>query len=123
MKPGNNFIEAASSSANSHKVGELVNALCPSMSNSSVDNPKSSTSGSNKWNQIDAVGTLQYGTGDVYEGALRNGLPEGKGTMRFANGDSYVGNWRKRRMTDKNGSFTFFNGSEYRGGFGKSCKN
>ena len=90
------------------------------MSNSSVDNPKSSTSGSNKWNQIDAVGTLQYGTGDVYEGALRNGLPEGKGTMKFANGDTYVGNWRKRRMSDKNGTFTFVNGSEYRGGFGKS---
>jgi len=31
---------------------------------------------------------------DKYTGTMKNGAPEGKGTMKYANGDSYEGEWK-----------------------------
>ena len=36
--------------------------------------------------------------GDVFDGCLSNGLRHGFGVFRFANGDVYIGNWKKDKM-------------------------
>ena len=39
-------------------------------------------------------GTLRYANGDVYEGEYKEGKKEGRGTMRYANGSVYEGEWK-----------------------------
>jgi hypothetical protein len=36
-------------------------------------------------------GTVQYADNDFYEGDFFNGLPEGNGVMKYADGDVYTG--------------------------------
>lgn len=46
-------------------------------------------------------GRLTYADGSVYEGALRDDLPEGRGKITHADGSSYEGDWAKGRIAGK----------------------
>ena len=62
------------------------------------------------------TGYLKYPSGDSYEGELIHGRREGRGVMKYANGDWYIGAWRDNKMCDADGQIIFHNGNEYRGG-------
>lgn len=38
-------------------------------------------------------GTMKYSNGDRYEGTWKNGVRSGEGTYFYYNGDRYVGRW------------------------------
>ena len=40
------------------------------------------------------IETINYASGDIYVGELRNGELNGQGTYTYANGDVYVGEFR-----------------------------
>ena len=42
---------------------------------------------------MNGKGTLKYANGDVYEGDFDEGVEHGKGTLKYANGDVYEGDW------------------------------
>ena len=52
----------------------------------------------------------KYANGDVYEGELKEGKPDGRGRMTCANGNVYKGEWKegkpdgRGKMTDTDGS-------------------
>ena len=64
----------------------------------------------------------KFKDGSFYEGEWVNGLPEGYGTMVFANKDKYVGDWNEGKMNGV-GIYRFYNSSSqefsavYRGEF------
>ena len=45
-------------------------------------------------------GTMRYADGDVYEGEWKAGLEEGRGTCRYVGGGVYEGDWKagKRKL-------------------------
>ena len=43
---------------------------------------------------------------DMYEGTFKEGLPDGKGTYNWANGDTYTGEWTKG-LREGQGTFTY----------------
>lgn len=49
--------------------------------------------------------TIKYSNGDMYVGALSEGLKSGEGTYTWANGAHYVGNWQNDMM---NGTGTYY---------------
>ena len=52
---------------------------------------------------------------DVYEGAKNeDGQPHGQGTMEYANGNKYVGEWSRGKMSGK-GIMKYANGDIYDG--------
>ena len=57
---------------------------------------------------------IVFANGDVYEGKVKQKLPNGTGTMHYANGDSYSGDWV---MGERSGQGTQFyaNGDKYTG--------
>ena len=61
-------------------------------------------------------GKIERENGDVYEGELVNGTPEGMGVLRLANGDTYEGEFRGGAKRGK-GKYTFADGGVYEGGF------
>jgi len=60
-----------------------------------------------------------YKNGNRYEGYIKNGLREGKGTMFYNNGSKYEGDW-KNGIRDGKGKY-FMNGGEYVGDFKNGC--
>ena len=74
--------------------------------NCKVLKPEIATSYSGECKKGLANGTgIATGT-DKYEGKFKDGLPQGNGTYRYANGDVYKGDF-KNGMKDGNGKFTF----------------
>ena len=43
---------------------------------------------------LDGYATINYPNGDVYEGDVRYGDPDGVGTMKLAEGGKYVGEFK-----------------------------
>jgi hypothetical protein len=62
-----------------------------------------------------AVGRVDYGDGDAYEGQLKNGVPNGDGISYLANGDAVTGKYRNGQITT--GTYLFADGSTYVGEF------
>ena len=60
------------------------------------------------------VGTMAYANGDFYSGEWINDLRHGKGTMSYANGDIYVGEWEKN-VRHGYGTMSYKNGVIYEG--------
>ena len=46
-------------------------------------------------------GTYIFPTGSLYEGEFRDGEFHGTGTLTFAHGGKFVGEWRKGEATDQ----------------------
>lgn len=65
---------------------------------------------------------IKYPNGDVYEGNVSNGIPEGSGKKIYANGITYVGEWSKGQRNGK-GKLVYPNGDIYEGGFSNGKKN
>lgn len=59
-------------------------------------------------------GTLYYANGDRYEGEWKENAKHGKGTMYFSNGAKYIGDWFKNSMEGKC-VFYYKNGNVYEG--------
>ena len=67
--------------------------------------------GSYDWNTwTNCVGTHTFANG-TYVGEWRDGLPNGQGTITFANGNKFVGEWRDDKM---HGQGTFITALETR---------
>jgi len=62
----------------------------------------------------DGNGTMIYKNGDKYEGAWVKGQMEGIGTMLYINGNKYEGAWVKGQM-EGNGTMLYINGNKYEG--------
>lgn len=52
----------------------------------------------------------------IYSGNLLNGMPHGKGTVKWADGSEYVGEWKEGRKQGQ-GTYTWADGSKYVGGW------
>ena len=65
-------------------------------------------------NKRNGKGTMKYANGDVYDGLWLEDEKNGSGTMKYANGDVYVGNWKDDNIQGL-GIFTFkyVNDNEY----------
>ncbi len=59
-------------------------------------------------------GRIFFINGDIYEGEMRNSVPDGKGKIIFANGELYKGDFKQGEMTGK-GMFIFSDKTEYNG--------
>ena len=44
------------------------------------------------------MATINY-LGGIYEGDVVNGVPHGKGTIKWDSGDEYQGQWKNGKMT------------------------
>ncbi len=67
--------------------------------------------------EITGQGTMRFPNGDEYVGEVREGLPEGEGTYRFAaSGDAYRGKFRKG-VPQGRGAYIFAGGDRYEGQF------
>eukprot|EP00659_Diplonema_papillatum_P017369 gene17369-26689_t len=64
------------------------------------------------------VVTLLLDHGDEFRGSAKNGVPHGKGTMRYTNGNSYDGDLRDGLKWGR-GVFRWRNGDCYKGDFVK----
>jgi len=58
----------------------------------------------------------------VYEGDMMKGLKNGRGVMKFRNGDIYTGYW-KNNMMDGEGTMVYSNGEKYHGEWVKDRRN
>lgn len=59
-------------------------------------------------------GRIFFVSGDIYEGEMKNSVPDGKGKISFANGESYKGDFKQGEMTGT-GIFIFSDRTEYNG--------
>ncbi len=66
-------------------------------------------------------GTLTFASGDTYSGQWRNDKMNGEGTYTFADGDRYVGQFRDNKMSGR-GTYTYANGDRYTGRFVNDVK-
>lgn len=62
-----------------------------------------------------AVGRVEYDNGDVYEGQLKKGAPNGEGIYYLANGDIIVGKFQAGEISS--GTYNFSDGATYVGSF------
>ena len=62
------------------------------------------------------LGTWIAPTGDKYVGEIKDGKPNGQGTVNFTDGDKYVGEFRGGEIHGQ-GTFTFADGRSYEGEF------
>lgn len=60
----------------------------------------------------DGVGTMHYANGDKYVGNWKDNKRADEGVMTYANGDKYNGNWKDNKMEGK-GIYTFKNKDVY----------
>jgi len=58
--------------------------------------------------------SIEYPSGDKYEGEFKDGLYHGQGTFTYGNGDKYVGEF-KDGLYHGQGTFTFATGDKYEG--------
>ena len=70
--------------------------------------------GSLKDGNRDGKGTYTFNDGDKYEGDWKNGNREGKGIYYYKNGNKYDGEWKEGKMHGK-GIMYFKNGNKYEG--------
>ena len=67
------------------------------------------------WNRGNIVfGRIFLSNGNIYEGEIKNSVPDGKGKITFSNGDIYKGDFKFGEMNGK-GVFTFNDKAEYNG--------
>ena len=70
-------------------------------------------------------GTMIYANGDKYVGEWKNGKPNGQGTYNYGvgpnDGDKYVGEWKDGSKHGQ-GSYTYANGDNYVGKFSNDKK-
>ena len=59
-------------------------------------------------------GRIFFTNGDIYEGEMKNSVPNGKGKFLFANGEEYKGDFEQGEMTGI-GVFIFSDKTEYNG--------
>lgn len=59
-------------------------------------------------------GTMKWPNGDEYVGEWKNDKMDGQGTMTWANGDLYEGAWKDDIMNGQ-GTYIWANGDEYTG--------
>lgn len=65
-------------------------------------------------------GTMKYSNGDIYQGEWENGRRNGKGIMKYSNGDVYEGEWSDEGKWSEGyrhstGTMTYSNGDIYQG--------
>ena len=60
-------------------------------------------------------GRIFFPNGNIYEGEMKNSVPEGKGKILFSNGESYKGDFKMGELTGK-GVFIFNDKTIYKGG-------
>ena len=60
-------------------------------------------------------GRIFFPNGDIYEGEMKNSVPDGKGKISFSNGENYIGDFVLGEMTG-NGTFIFADKTIYKGG-------
>lgn len=46
-------------------------------------------------------GTMKFANGDLFEGTFKNGMREGEGYYQYYNGDKYVGYWHMDKKEGK----------------------
>ena len=61
-----------------------------------------------------SIGTYTFKNGDIYNGQLVGGRPNGKGKTQMANGDTYEGGYLKGKRYGQ-GTYTFTDGEKYVG--------
>ena len=61
-------------------------------------------------------GELRYASGDAYVGSFAAGRPDGEGTYTWKTGDRYEGAW-KAGLKHGVGRFTWANGNRFEGEF------
>jgi hypothetical protein len=68
------------------------------------------------WNNGNIVfGRIFLSNGDIYEGEMKNSIPDGKGKLIFVkNKEKYIGDFKMGEMTGK-GTFIFEDNTEYSG--------
>ena len=59
-------------------------------------------------------GRIFFPNGDIYEGEMKNSVPEGKGKILFSNEESYEGDFKKGEMTGR-GIFKYADKTEFNG--------
>lgn len=59
-------------------------------------------------------GRIFFQNGDIYEGEMKNSLPEGNGHITYKNGDKYIGNFKQGDLNGK-GQYIFSDGTKYDG--------
>jgi hypothetical protein len=55
-------------------------------------------------------GTIQYSNGNFYDGESLGGKPHGKGTMKFADGMQFFGDWQYGYPVKENGVIVLMDG-------------
>lgn len=73
------------------------------------------------WNNC--FGTYAHGDGFIYMGAYQNGVPNGHGSITFANGERYVGQVKDGSPLNSQGTYTFANGDKYVGEYKNGYRN
>ncbi|HFC00843.1 MAG TPA: hypothetical protein ENJ53_08585 [Phaeodactylibacter sp.] len=71
-----------------------------------------------KYGIPDGKGLMKFHGGDEYLGDFKNGVIEGKGAILLANGDSYHGDWANGEA-DGEGTYKKNDGSSFKGSFSK----
>ena len=59
-------------------------------------------------------GTITYPDGDKYVGKWRDGLKNGQGTYTWSDGDKYVGEWKDGEQNGQ-GTYIYHDGRKYEG--------
>ncbi len=97
-----------------------INVIYQTVSNYAVDGGTYSGTLKYAWTDSEWIdrphgqGTLVYATGDEYVGEFKDGRRHGQGTDTYANGDKYVGEW-KDDMFNGQGTYTWIDGDVYVG--------
>ena len=67
------------------------------------------------WHEGNIIyGRIFFPNGDIYEGEMKNSLPDGKGKISYSNGEIYEGDFKQGEMTGK-GIYTFSDRTQYIG--------
>jgi len=99
----------------------------PNLKNGNAEQQKLNEDGSKydgglKDGKRNGKGTCTWPNGDKYVGDYVDGLQNGSGTLTLANGNSYVGQWLNNKANG-NGVYTYPNGDKFEGQFKDGLKN
>ena len=67
----------------------------------------------------DGIIKVLFSNGELYEGHMKEGSRELTGTMHYANGDTFEGEWANDKRTGKRGKLIVANGTKLIGQFVK----